>query len=242
MQDIAEQREPTLVIPIIVNQSVEKLKSKNFHECFSHIPSELLIFVEKFECPVVNVHSIAQDALLKMSEDNLLRSLFLAYQAIENPDSKDDILIEIFKFIKEKQYLTTFFQPLLAFIIKKGDFTENEVKQMLDYYLTPQQLNNMTVRMSLGDRLEARGEARGEKRRAHLTVLRGYFKGYPTDELADLSGLSKNEVLVLEQGYEKVKTAWQKKEINIPSLANDTTLTEEEVKYVLSCVESILMA
>jgi hypothetical protein len=88
IQDLKENREPTLVIPIIVNQSVQPLKNKNFHECFAHIPTELLIFVEKFECYVINVHNIKQEVLLKMKDDNLLRGLFLAYQAVESSSEK----------------------------------------------------------------------------------------------------------------------------------------------------------
>ena len=37
VQDMAENREPTLVIPIIVNQSKTTLKSRNFQQSFSHI-------------------------------------------------------------------------------------------------------------------------------------------------------------------------------------------------------------
>jgi hypothetical protein len=245
--DMAENREPTLVIPIIVNQSKRPLKSKNFHASFSHIPPELLIFVENFECYFINVHEIKQDALLKMKDDNLLRGLFLAYHAVENKAQKDNVLLEVFKFVKNQDYFEHFFQPLLAFIIKKGTFTETNVKVMLDNYLTPnQKQNKMVAQLSLGDKWEARGKvlgkAEGEKIRARITVLRGYFKGQDSEFLADLCDLPIKEVLELVAGYETVKKAWQKKKVDISALTESAMLSEREVKFVIDCLDSELLA
>jgi Putative transposase, YhgA-like len=244
MLDISENREPTLVIPIIVNQSRRPLKSKNFHDLFSHVPAELLIFVENFECYFINVHEIKQEILLKMQDDNLLRGLFLAYHAIESKEKKENALLEIFKFVKNRKYFEQFFQPLLAFIIKKGLFNQTEVKQMLDNYLTPnQKQNKMVAQLSLGDKWEAigeaRGEARGERRKAHLTVLRGYFRGQQPDLLADICGLPLREVLDLKTAYDAIKTAWQGKKVNTLALSNSTMLSEQEVKYVIECLDSL---
>jgi hypothetical protein len=245
--DILENREPTLVIPIIVNQGERSLKNKNFHDSFKHVPQELLKFVENFECFIINVHDIKHDVLLKMKEENLLRALFLAYQAVQNNAEKKDALLEIFKFIKNKNYFAPFFQPLLAFIIKKGTFSETNVKQMLDNFLTPQQKQDkMVARLSLGDKWEAigeaRGEARGEKKHARLSVLRGLFRGQHTDLLADICGLPLNEVLILRTGYEVVKKEWQAKNGNMTTLSTSTTLSQEEIKYILTCLDSMSIA
>ena len=241
--DILENREPTLVIPIILNQGVTPLKSKNFHDSFTHIPSDLLIFVESFECYIINVHSIGQDILLQMKDDNLLRGLFLAYQAVENKAKQEDALLEIFKFVQKKDYFAAFFQPLLAFIVKKGKFTQTKVKQMLNHLLTPnQQQNKMVAQLSLGDKWEARGEKRGKKQEAHLTVLRGFFNRIQMDLLVLLSGLPQSEVLALEKGYEIVKQAWQDKKVDMSALVKDTPLSEKEIKYVLTYLDSMPMA
>ena len=179
-----------------------------------------------------------------MQDDNLLRGLFLAYHAIESKEKKENALLEIFKFVKNRKYFEQFFQPLLAFIIKKGLFNQTEVKQMLDNYLTPnQKQNKMVAQLSLGDKWEAigeaRGEARGERRKAHLTVLRGYFRGQQPDLLADICGLPLREVLDLKTAYEAIKTAWQGKKVNTLALSNSTMLSEQEVKYVIECLDSL---
>ena len=256
-EDLKEQREPTLVISIIVNQSLVPLNRKNFHDCFKHIPEDLLIFVEKFECYIINVQKIKRDILLKIQEVSLLRGLFLAYQAVEHPDEKDGILIEVFKFLKNENYLTHFFQPLLAFIMKTGNFEQPQVKQMMDNYLTPQQKQEpMTVRISTADRWEARGEARGEaqgeargkaigevrgeQKKAHVVILRGLFMGYKIESLQALAQVPQEEALVLAKGYDAVKKAWKKKKIEIPTLSQTTSLSEEEVQYIISCLDSTL--
>jgi hypothetical protein len=204
------------------------LKSKNFHDSFKHIPEDLLIFVEKFECYVINVQKIKRPILLQMKEDGLLRGLFLAYQAVEHPDEKDGILIEVFKFLKNENYLTHFFQPLLAFIMKTGNFEQPQVKQMIDNYLTPQQKQEpVTVRLSTLDRWEAQGvaigkaqgvaigEAQGEQKKAHLVVLRGLFMGVKIDLLMALAQVAEEDALVLAKGYVAVKKAWKKKKMDI---------------------------
>jgi Putative transposase, YhgA-like len=244
-EDIKEKREPTLVIPIIVNQSLTPLKKKNFHDSFKHIPEDLLIFVEKFECYVINVQKIKRTILLKMEEEGLLRGLFLAYQVVEHPDEKDDILLEVFKFLKNENYLTHFFQPLLAFIMKTGNFEQPQVKQMIDNYLTPQQKQEpVTVRLSTLDRWEAQGiaigEARGEQKKAHLVLLRGLFMGVKIDLLMALAQVTEEDALVLAKGYDAVKKAWKKKKTDIPALAQLTKLSEAEVQYIISCLDSTL--
>jgi hypothetical protein len=138
----------------------------------------------------------------------------------------------------------------LAFIIKKGTFNQTQVKVMLDDYLTPnQKQNKMVAQLSLGDKWEAIGEARGkkigeargkeigEKQKARLTVLRGYFRGQEADLLADICGLPLQEVLDLKIAYEAVKKALQDNKINTMALSNSTRLSEYEVKYVIECLE-----
>ncbi len=89
---------------------------------------------------------------------------------------------------------------------------------MLDNYLTSnQKQNKMVAQLSLGDKWEAIGEARGkeigkeigERQKAHFMVLRGYFRGQEPDFLADICGLPINEVIDLKIAYEAVKKAWQ---------------------------------
>ena len=131
---------------------------------------------------------------------------------------------------------------------KKGLFNQTEVKQMLDNYLTPnQKQNNMAAQLSLGDKWEARGEARGEahgkelgkKEHARRSVLRGYFRGQQSDLLADICGLPLDEVLNLKTAYDAIKTAWQGKKMNTLALSNSTMLSEQEVKYVIECLDSL---
>ena len=100
--------------------------------------------------------------------------------------------------------------------------------------------------VTLGQKWEARGEARGEVRgevrgeikKAHLVILRGCYRGYNADMLADLSQLPMEEVQNLEQGFSMIKKAWNKQQIDILTLIAQTKFTEDEVKFVLSCLNT----
>ena len=45
------------------------------------------------------MHEIKRETLLSINENSLLRSLFLTYHVIESEQEKDEVLIEIFKFV-----------------------------------------------------------------------------------------------------------------------------------------------
>lgn len=220
---------------------MEKLTPENFDDFINNIFDKIfkLFFTHK---------SVAVDCLTHFVDKKIVDKLDL-----EHTDEKDGILIEVFKFLKNENYLTHFFQPLLAFIMKTGNFEQPQVKQMMDNYLTPQQKQEpMTVRISTADRWEARGEAhgeargkaigevRGEQKKAHVVILRGLFMGYKIESLQALAQVPEEEALVLSKGYDAVKKAWKKKKVDIPTLSQTTSLSEEEVQYIISCLDSTM--
>jgi hypothetical protein len=71
---------------------------------------------------------------------------------------------------------------------------------------------------------------KGAMKSARLTVLRGKWRGLPTDILADVSQLSLSKVKNMLKGYDVVYQLWANKK---PAVAVDH-LTEEEVNYLMN--------
>ena len=57
--------------------------------------------------------------------------------------------------------------------------------------------------------------------------------------LADLSQLPNEQIQLLVERFNTIKKAWEMKKIHIPTRVKKTKLSEEEeVKYVVKCLET----
>lgn len=247
-QDLAESREPSIVLAIIVNHGKQPIKTKTFQDCYKFLPDALKEYMLQFKLIVINVHQQKKETLLKMQESSLLRSLFLTYQAVESEEEKDDALIEIFKFLLHNTNLWAYFQPVLYYLMQEGQFKKEAFEKTVDYYLTPQQKKEMGP--TLGQQLRAQGRAEGKVEgkiegetigkiaNARLTILIGCIRKYDADIVADLSQLPIDTIQSIRKGFENVKKAWKKKKIDMANLVEQTQLTEDEIKYVLTYLDT----
>ena len=251
MQDLEEGREPSIVLAIIINNGKKPISTTTFQDCYKFLPESLKEYVLQMKLIIVNVQEQKRDMLLKMQGSSLLRSLFLSYQVVQSKKEKDEILNEIFKFMVDNADLQSYFQPILIYLLQESTFKKASIDRTIDYYLTPQQKGKMVA--SLGRQWLAEGKAEGitlgkaegitlgkaegKKEKARLVVLRGYYRGYSADALADLSLLPIEEVQLLAQGFDVLKKAGRNKNRDIATLAELTQLSKEEVSYVLTCLE-----
>ena len=248
MQDLEEGREPSIVLAIIINNGKKPLSTTTFQDCYKFLPESLKEYVLQMKLIIVNVQELKREMLLKMQGSSLLRSLFLSYQVVQSKKEKDDILKEIFKFMVDNADLQSYFQPILIYLLQESTFKKTSIDKTIDYYLTPQQKGKMVA--SLGRQWLAEGKAEGitlgkaegkkegKKEKARLVVLRGYYRGYSAEALADLSLLPMEEVQLLAQGFDTLKKAGRNKNRDIATLAELTQLSEEEVSYVLTCLDA----
>ena len=84
------------------------------------------------------------------------------------------------------------------------------------------------------------GRQEGELKAKRLSVLRGHFRKYKISTLMDFSNLPLQEVQHLITGFDTVKKAWKKQNVNVTELTAATTLSEEEIDFIVECLESTL--
>ena len=190
---------------------------------------------------LLNIQPLPNETILNLREDGLLRSLFLSAVAVEDKNRIHGVLIEIFKFMAFKPHLSDFFSPIFRFLIQEGYFTQEELDEIKNYYhLTPnQEKEMMTTVQTWFHEGEQKGLQRGEQRTKRLTVLRGHFMRFKTNSLVKLSLLPLNEVSLLINGFDAVKKAWKKGKIDALELSKTTSLTKEEIDFVIECLESV---
>jgi Putative transposase, YhgA-like len=245
-EDRKLELKPSIIIPLLVNQAFRPLKAdKTLHQCLKHVPNELLKYMPQLQCHILNIQPLPNERILALREDGVLRSLFLAYTAVEEkrPTKIKDVLIEIFKFLPKNEHLRSYFSQILVFLLQEGYFSDEELRKMAQEYLSPKEEEKMMTNAQIWKQEgiligEQRGEQLGEHRKARLIVLRGYFKKQKAVFLADLAGLSLEEVAILIKGFNVVKKAWKKAAVSAADLAEKTTLTQLEVHSILQFLES----
>jgi Putative transposase, YhgA-like len=238
-QDRSEDRQPTIVIPLVINQGKQTLKAKTLHDTFKNIPTELLKYIPQFQFHLLNIQPLENDVLLSLKDDGILRSLFLAYVAVEDKERIENILIEMFKFISKRTNFEQYFQQLFAFLAQEGEFSGTEMKEMLNTYLSQEKQKKMATTAQVWERRgERRGEKLGKKNQARLMVLRGHFRKQEAALLADLAFLPLKEVNILIAGFDAVKMAWLIDKVDLKDLMKKTTLSEEEILFIIECLNS----
>jgi Putative transposase, YhgA-like len=238
-QDRKESRPPTLVIPLVINQSKRHIKQKTLHDSLKNVPTDLLKYIPQFECHVLNVQPLddepISESILNLKEDSILRSLFLSFIAVEQKNKMENILIEIFKFLPLHPELRDYFDQLFVFLIKEGYFSDKEIKAMLEQYLSSSK--EQKDMLTTAQVWEERGEKRGGKIEARKVVLRGFLFGYEIDSLTILSGLEKAEVQTIGNDVERVKEVVKNGIVSKTDLRKTVELSDDEIKFVLSFLE-----
>ncbi len=235
--DRKARRSPTIVIPFVINQSKRHIKEKTLHDSLRGVPNELLKFVPQLQYHILNVQPLddqpIDEKILQLSTNNILRSLFLSYIAVEQNNKLDNILIEIFKFYKESPHLKDYFQQIFVFLTSEGYFSDEEIKELLANYLTKNEQKDM---LTTAQRWKQEGLSEGQLRKARLVTLRGIFKEHTPSVLTDLTGLNLSDVLTLMHSFEVVKNAWLQKKSDILAIASLSQLSENEVRFILGCL------
>lgn len=236
--DIANKRSISLIIPIVVFQTKKGLKIKNLHDSFKGVPKELLQYIPNFTYHLTNVHDLSNETILGLNDKKYLRSLLLAYTFTERRKEIDKMLIEVFKFFKDQSNDDNFemFQSMFTFLAHEDNLDAKEVKELFEQYLSSQQKQGavMTTYQIWVKKGEKKGIKEGESKKARLVVLRGKWRNFSAEDLADQTELPLTKVKNLFKGYDMAYTFWLKNigkaTDTLPEIAH---LSDEEVRYLM---------
>ena len=246
-QDRNEKRSPTVVIPLVINQSKRRIKQKTLHQSLSGIPEELLKYIPQFEYHVLNVLPLdnepIREEILNLNSNNILRSLFLAYIAIDQKNKLENILIEIFKFYKESPHQKDYFHQLFVFLMNEGYFSSSEIKGLLKEYLSEKEQKDMITTAQVWKQEGVQqgmqqGMQQGQYSNSRIVTLRGIFRKQSPVLLSELTGLTLDEVNTLAKSFGVVEKAWKQETTDIKALMVASNLAQNEVQCILDSLES----
>jgi Putative transposase, YhgA-like len=234
-EDWNNKKQPSIIVPIVVFQGKNGIKPKQLHDLFKGIPEEMLQYIPNLKYHLTNVHGVPDENLLMLEEKNLLRSLFLAYNFNKERDENEDILIEIFKFIKHNPEKMNYFQLFFEFMSKENYLSPDKIEELFSHYLSPHQKEGvMTTYQVWVNKGKQEGKQEGERSKARLVVLRGRWRGASVDFLADQSELPYQEVADMVNDYNEVYQFWSNKKGNKKALLEVAHLSEQEVRYLMN--------
>ena len=240
-QDRSQRKSPIIVIPLVINQGKKRIAQKTLHDSLKGIPIDFLKYIPQLQYFVLNIQPLdnepIDEKILNLDSNNILRSLFLSYVAIEQKDKLDKFLIEIFKFYKENPNQKDYFNQLFVFLTNEGYFSSEELKELLKEYLSEKEEKDMLTtaqvwkQEGLQEGLQV-GEQKGEQKNARFVIIRGLLKNYAYADLADLTDLPIEQIIKIADDFNEVKAEWHKK--NVKGLTKDTLFSEEEIKFIVA--------
>ncbi len=131
-KNLKNKKPLTHIIPIIVYHGDEKTNYKSLYSYFKYKNPLLKIFVPDFQCIFVNVNRIADEILFDLSDTTALKSLFLIFKHIDNPEFLRQNLDKIVKFALENENLSEQLTQLLLYLLNNSALIFEDIEPILD--------------------------------------------------------------------------------------------------------------
>ncbi len=207
---IKQKHKLTPVVPIIFYHGQQKWNEKTFADYFNNIDSELLRFIPQFDYQLIDTSNYSDSDIKKLFESLelqigvlLLKNIFDNYKILQGE-------VEIFsssELLLQTEEGERYFETIVAYLYYNTDF---EIQKFIDKMRTISPRAEEKF-VSTAMRLEMKGERRGEqrgrkegKKEGKKEVAINLFKnGVSVDLAAVYTGLNKEELLKLQEEYNR---------------------------------------
>jgi len=163
--DIANDRELTFILPIIIYQGEKSWQPKSLADHFANIPNEFLRFLPVFDFHLTKVNNYDTEILEKTKGIGLLKSLFLSYKTLGDKDYLEEHIEELFKSFEGKPELLELLRMFVGYVLRNSELSGIELKKRLAKIKSkPLKSDIMSTYDSIIKLGETKGEKRGEKR------------------------------------------------------------------------------
>jgi Putative transposase, YhgA-like len=210
--DIAEKRELTTVVVVILDQGKAKKRRKSrLIDYFGNLPAELKKYIPDFEIELITIQGIDDEAILNLSKDNILRGMLLMFKHLGDDDFIRKNFAEFFTFVELNPHLFDYLRLYYEYMSRHTEMEAEEFHDLADNYFESQ---SKSVVMTTYDKIVLKGMQEGilkgmqegklEEREERNTVLvrRGLKKGLSIIEMSDLYDLTIEEVKAIKAKIE----------------------------------------
>ena len=161
------EKDLTLVIPIVVYHGKDKWKKRTFSDYFDLPDEQLKQYLPTFNYELIDLRQISDDLIIQQSVGHYLKSTFLVFKHKNEKEFIEQFTEEIFIFVNEELNLEQkmfFFRNLLTYIFSAFSFKKDEFKNLVKKInMTSDTIN--IAEILFGEELEIQLEARLEAER-----------------------------------------------------------------------------
>ncbi len=206
--NIKNKKPYSFVLPIVVYHGDRKSDPKPLHTFFKKLPPFLQKFIPSLNFIFVNLGTIPNAKLLKLSNETILKSTFLMLKNAEDGDFLRKNFSEILDFKEKNENYLDFVKTIALYLYDHSTLERTEVDELFLEHDKKNRIMKAGVGVA-GKELRAEGFIQGNKQgrneKTIAVVRRGWLKGYSIDIISDLADVSLDEVKNLIAQFEKEK-------------------------------------
>jgi predicted transposase/invertase (TIGR01784 family) len=210
-KDLAEKKPFTIIIPIVIYHGDTGYTRKPMYHFFPNLPELLRPFVPQFEFILSSIKKIGDVEILDLSDENLLKTLFLAFKHIKNTNFVIENFNEFFKFYEKNKHLKTFFRQFMLYLFSESEMQNEIITELLNQLPNPIKDNIMSTYANIKNAGKVEGKLEGK--------LEGKIEG-------KLEAETNKNIQFIEKGFLNG--------LSVELLSNLTDTTIEYVKSVIS--------
>jgi Putative transposase, YhgA-like len=218
--DIAEKRELTTVVVVILDQGKSKKRRKSrLIDYFGDLPAELKKYIPDFEIELITIQGIDDEAILNLRKDNILRGMFLMFKHLGDDNFIRNNFSEFFTFVEQNPHLLDYLRLYYEYMSRHTEMEAEEFHDLADDYFESQ---SKSLAMTTYDKIVLKGMKEG--------IQKGMLEGKQQGKLeGKLEGIQERNTVLIRRAL--------KKGLSIMEMSDLYDLTIEEVKTIIAKIE-----
>jgi len=120
--DIANNRPPTFILPIVIYQGEADWEIKSYTGHFKDFPTTLLKFLPQFDYHLTNVNKLDASVIENLKGKSVLQSLFLAYKFLNDKEYAKNNYAEFFKSFEGKPELLELLRIFIGYVNQQDNY------------------------------------------------------------------------------------------------------------------------
>jgi predicted transposase/invertase (TIGR01784 family) len=202
MEQLNNDEDLTLIVPIIVYHGEAKWHYKPFKDYFKNFDDDFAIFLPLFDYWLTDLQKYP-DATIKRFEAGFLPKIFLAFKHYRDKNYIKDEFVSLLMFdtsdASNIDKIKYFFQVLTLYLCHLSDIGDDEFKEKMEKFSEPLKSEAMTTYK----RIVNKGVEQGRELEKEENVKNAFLEGYKVEEIAAFLKIPMDKVKTIIEKYQK---------------------------------------
>jgi predicted HTH domain antitoxin len=206
MEQLNNDEDLTLIVPIIVYHGSAKWHYKPFKDYFKNFDDDFAVFLPLFDYWLTDLQKYP-DATIKRFEAGFLPKIFLAFKHYRDKIYIKDEFVSLLEFdtsdalnIDKIKY---FFQVLTLYLCHLSDIGDDEFNEKMEKFSEPLKSEAMTTYKRLVNKGKIEGKIEGKVEEREEIVINAFTEGYKVEEIATFLKMPLDKVKFIIEKFQK---------------------------------------